>query len=103
MIEKGYIKIIGGEYPILSLTPQGENAIKQKETIALKIPEIFETGKVKHAKAKLEAGGTVEYTARLFNEGLTPEQIAQPAWSYFDQQFMVTGSKLIEARKNQHR
>ncbi|MFO3797663.1 MAG: helix-turn-helix domain-containing protein, partial [Anaerolineales bacterium] len=32
---------------------------------------------VVRAKAKLEAGGTVEYTVRLFSEGKKPEQIAQ--------------------------
>ncbi|MFH1902491.1 MAG: RecQ family ATP-dependent DNA helicase [Candidatus Omnitrophota bacterium] len=36
LVEMGFIKVIGGEYPILSLTPRGENAVKQKETIALK-------------------------------------------------------------------
>jgi ATP-dependent DNA helicase RecQ len=30
LVEKGYIKIIGGEYPILCLTPRGENAIQKK-------------------------------------------------------------------------
>ena len=39
LIEMGYIKVIGGEYPILSLTRRGENAINQKETIGLKAPE----------------------------------------------------------------
>ena len=77
LIEMGYIKIIGGEYPILSLTPRGENAIRQKETIALRLPKSLETSEVLKAKAKLEAGGTVEYTAKLFADGLKPEQIAR--------------------------
>ncbi len=76
LIEKGYIKVIGGEYPTLSLTPHGENAITQKETIVLKLPKSLRPTELRRAKAKLEAGGTVEYTARLFDEGLTPEQIA---------------------------
>ena len=76
LIEMGYIKIIGGEYPILSLTPRGENAIKQKETIPLKLPKSLGATEIKRAKAKLEAGGTVEYTAKLFADGLQPEQIA---------------------------
>jgi len=77
LIEMGYIKSIGGEYPILSLTPRGENAVKQKETIPIKPPRSLETSEVLRAKAKLEAGGTVEYTAKLFADGLKPEQIAR--------------------------
>lgn len=77
LIEMGYIKSIGGEYPILSLTPRGENAIKQKETIALKLPKSLGATELRRAKAKLESGGTVEYTAKLFAEGLKPEQIAR--------------------------
>ncbi|HEY3344139.1 MAG TPA: RecQ family ATP-dependent DNA helicase, partial [Anaerolineaceae bacterium] len=37
----GYIKVIGGKYPVLSLTPKGENAVQQKEPIALKLPRSF--------------------------------------------------------------
>ncbi len=77
LIEMGYIKMIGGEYPILSLTPRGENAIKQKETIALNLPKSLGATEIRRAKEKLEAGGTVEYTAKLFTEGLKPEQIAR--------------------------
>ncbi|MDO8754940.1 MAG: helix-turn-helix domain-containing protein [Anaerolineales bacterium] len=77
LIEMGYIKSIGGEYPILSLTPRGENSIKQKESISIKSVRSLESSEVLRAKAKLEAGGTVEYTAKLFDDGLKPEQIAR--------------------------
>ena len=77
LIEMGHIKVIGGEYPVLSLTPRGENAIKQKESIALDLPKSLGATELRRAKAKLEAGGTVEYTAKLFAEGLKPEQIAR--------------------------
>jgi ATP-dependent DNA helicase RecQ len=77
LIEMGYVKVIGGEYPILSLTPRGENAVKQKETIALKTPKSFGEADIRRAKGKLEAGGTVEYTAKLLADGLKPEQIAR--------------------------
>ena len=77
LLEKGYIKVIGGEYPILSLTLRGENAIKQKETIPLKLPKSLGATEIRRAKSKLEAGGTVEYTAKLFADGLKPEQIAR--------------------------
>ena len=76
LIVKGYIKIIGGEYPILSLTQRGENAIREKESIALNLPKSLGTAELQRAKAKLDAGGTLEYTAKLFGEGLKPGQIA---------------------------
>jgi len=77
LAELGYIKIIGGEYPILSLTPRGENAIQQKESITLRLPKSLKTSEVLRSKAKLEAGGTVEYTAQLLAEGMSPEKIAR--------------------------
>ncbi len=77
LAELGYLKIVGGEYPILALTPRGENAVQQKESIALRLPKSLKTSEVLKAKAKLEAGGTVEYTAKLFADGLKPDQIAR--------------------------
>ncbi|MFZ5819723.1 MAG: RecQ family ATP-dependent DNA helicase, partial [Chloroflexota bacterium] len=77
LVEMKYIKVIGGEYPILALTPRGEYAIQQKESITLKLPKSLQSSEIKKAKAKLEAGGTVEYTAKLFADGLKPEQIAR--------------------------
>ncbi len=77
LVEMGYIKIIGGEYPTLVLTPRGENAIQQKESITLRLPKSLQPSEVLKNKAKLSAGGTVEYTAQLLTEGLTPEKIAR--------------------------
>ena len=76
LVELGYIKIIGGEFPVVSLMPHGENAIKQKESIMLDLPKSLDENELRRAKAKLEAGGTIEYTAKLFVDGLNPEQIA---------------------------
>lgn len=77
LIELGYIKVIGGEYPILSLTPRGDNAIKQKEAVPVRAPKSMDADQIRRARGKLEAGGTVDYTARLLAEGLNPEQVAQ--------------------------
>ena len=73
----GYFKVVGGEYPIIKLTPKGESAIQHKAPIPLKPPQGFSRHKVKKKKAQMQAGGTVEYTAQLINEGLTPEQVAR--------------------------
>jgi ATP-dependent DNA helicase RecQ len=77
LVEMKYIKVIGGEYPILALTPRGENAIQQKENITLRLPKSLKTSEVLRAKAKLEAGGTVEYTGQLIARGMTIENIAR--------------------------
>ena len=77
LIEREYIKVIGGNYPVLSLTPVGKKAIQQKEIIELALPKSLDTLTLRRAKAKHEAGGTVEYTAKLIVDGLTPEQAAQ--------------------------
>ena len=76
LVELGYVKVIGGEYPVASLTPRGENAIREKASIALELPKSLDETALRRTKAKLEAGNTLEYTARLFADGLKPEQIA---------------------------
>jgi ATP-dependent DNA helicase RecQ len=77
LVSLGYFKVVGGEYPIIKLTPKGESAIQHKAPIPLKPPQGFSRHKVEKKKAQMQAGGTVEYTAQLINEGLTPEQAAR--------------------------
>jgi len=77
LVEKGYLKTIGGKYPVLALTPRGEQALRQKEAIPLRLPKSFAPETVQRAKEKLQAGGTVAYTAKLLAEGLSVEEIAQ--------------------------
>ncbi|MCK6539794.1 MAG: helix-turn-helix domain-containing protein, partial [Anaerolineales bacterium] len=73
----GYFKVVGGEYPVIKLTPKGESAIRQKASIPLTRPHGFSKHKIEKKKAQLQAGGTVEYTAQLLDSGLAPEQIAR--------------------------
>lgn len=40
LIELRYFKVVGGKYPVLHLTPQGEAALRTKTAIPLKIPQI---------------------------------------------------------------
>lgn len=77
LISLGYFKVVGGEYPVIKLTPKGESAIQQKASIPLKLPQGFSRHKIEKKKAQMQAGGTVEYTAQLINEGLTPEKVAR--------------------------
>ncbi len=103
LVEQGYLKVIGGKYPVLSLTPKGEMALKQKETIALNLPENFSIEKIERKQAQLEAGGTVEFTVALFSKGKTPEQIAQerglsPITIYVHLATLIAGGKLTVAQ-----
>ncbi|HQX17269.1 MAG TPA: RecQ family ATP-dependent DNA helicase [Anaerolineales bacterium] len=77
LVSLGYLKVVGGEYPVIKLTPKGESAIQQKTSIPLKLPQGISKHKIEKKKAQMQAGGTVEYTAQLIHEGLTPEQIAR--------------------------
>ena len=77
LISLGYFKVVGGEYPVVKLAPKGESAIQQKASIPLKLPQGFSSHKIEKKKAQMQAGGTVEYTAQLIADGLTPEQIAR--------------------------
>jgi ATP-dependent DNA helicase RecQ len=54
LVEKGYVKIVGGEYPILSLTPRGEVAVRDREGIVLKLPKSLDESALRRAQAKVE-------------------------------------------------
>ncbi len=74
LIQQGYIKVIGGEYPVVTLSPLGANAIKTRAAIPLNLPQT--TRKAEHARAE-RAMGTIEYTHHLSAQGLPPAEIAK--------------------------
>jgi len=76
LLDGNYIKLVGGEYPVLRLTPQGEAAVQAKAVIAISLPRTINVGKIKQKEHERQAGGTVEYTAGLLSQGLSVEQIA---------------------------
>jgi ATP-dependent DNA helicase RecQ len=71
----GFIKQVGGEYPTLTLTPRGENALETRIAIETNI-RAPKPGAMERAKAEKQAGGTVLLTGQLLAQGKTPEQIA---------------------------
>jgi len=77
LIELRLIKTIGGEYPVISLTPAGEIALKEKSHIQLTLPRDVSIETIIQKTEQLKAGGTVEYTEQLLNQGLSPQEIAQ--------------------------
>jgi DNA-binding MarR family transcriptional regulator len=76
LTQRGYLKSVGGKYPVLRLTPQGEAAIQSKADIALLLPRQLSPEEVAVKKAERQAGGTVAYTAQLIASSFSPEQIA---------------------------
>ncbi len=74
LIQKRYVKIIGGEYPVVTLTPLGANALKTRAAIALNVPTVTRSLEAAHAERKL---GTVEFTRQLLERGMSPAAIAQ--------------------------
>ncbi len=103
LAELGYIKVIGGGYPVLRLTPRGEKAIREKAVIVLNLPGSLDEAALRRAKAKLESGGTLEYTARLFRSGLNPEQIAKerglsPTTIYMHLADLITAGRISAAQ-----
>jgi len=76
LVKMSYLKVIGGKYPVLSLTPQGEAAIRAKAAIPVKLQHTRSDKEIERKKAERQAGGTIEYTAQLFAQGLSIDQIA---------------------------
>jgi ATP-dependent DNA helicase RecQ len=76
LLELEYLKVIGGKYPVLRLTPKGETAVQSKAAIPLKMRREFTGQTIQRKKAERQAGGTLEYTAQLLAQGLSVEQIA---------------------------
>lgn len=76
LCKAGYLKVVGGEYPVLRLTPQGEAALKAKAAISMILPRKVSPQAVDNKRAERLAGGSLDYTARLIAEGRSVEQIA---------------------------
>jgi ATP-dependent DNA helicase RecQ len=77
LVGMGYAKSIGGDYPVLTLTPKGEAALANKSVLAIKLAKNVQPEAVQRKKAERAAGSTYEFTAQLFSNGLNVEQIAQ--------------------------
>lgn len=77
LIRHGYLKTIGGEYPVLALTPQGDLVLQNRAAIGLKLMMLPSTGKRADRKAARQVGGSVEYTLALIQQGKLPDEIAR--------------------------
>jgi hypothetical protein len=76
LLNMNHLKVIGGKYPVLCLTPLGEKALQSKAAIPLKMRNSYTSQTIQRKKAERQAGGTIEYTAQLLSQGMSVEQIA---------------------------
>jgi predicted amidophosphoribosyltransferase/DNA-binding NarL/FixJ family response regulator len=77
LVERGYLKTIGGEFPVIALAPLGEQTLNARTAISLSAIEAASQTKRAEKKAARKAGGTVERTLELAQQGLTVTQIAE--------------------------
>ncbi|MBC8448939.1 MAG: RecQ family ATP-dependent DNA helicase [Chloroflexi bacterium] len=76
LVRMKHLKVVGGEYPVLRLTLQGQQALTNKTAIPLRLPRPLRPGEQERLRAERKAGGTVAYTGQFLAQGLTPTQIA---------------------------
>jgi len=76
LVSRGFLKVVGGELPVVRLTPQGRGALARREAIPLRLPRQHRPGVAQRRREEREAGGTVAYTGELLAQGMTPAQIA---------------------------
>ncbi|PKO06330.1 MAG: hypothetical protein CVU41_06280 [Chloroflexi bacterium HGW-Chloroflexi-3] len=77
MIKEQYIKVTGGEYPVLRLSHAGVKALNERTPINLKSTQISKKMKPTAKVATQKSSDTVEQTYQLIMSGLTIDQIAE--------------------------
>jgi hypothetical protein len=63
LVQLGYLKVIGGKYPVISLTALGEAAIREKSTIPLRLPRQVPGEEVARKRPERERGGKPALTS----------------------------------------
>jgi len=72
LIADRYLRISGGEMPVVTLTEAGLKALDARAALPLAVPEMPELAHPSPSKRP----ATTEITLSLFQQGLTPDQIA---------------------------
>lgn len=77
LIESGHIKVTGGRYPVLSLSPLGEGVLAQtKESVRGK-PETVKYEVREDAHTRYKTSDSFAQTGMLLREGYSPAEAAQ--------------------------
>jgi ATP-dependent DNA helicase RecQ len=85
LLTEGYLKPIGGEYPVLALTPRGQQALEQHLPVPLSLPRgpdkpsrsLLETDGRPLAREASQLTATIQETYRLYAAGYDLPGIAQ--------------------------
>ena len=75
LLKAGYVKTVGSDRPVLTLTPKGQLALKRQAAVQVELRPV-RRGAAQRLKAERQAGGTVALTRQMLVEGMTPQQIA---------------------------
>jgi len=76
VVSLGYLKQVGGNRPVLRLTPQGQAALTARASIPVSLPRTVRPEAIAARQAERAAGSTYALSAQMLAEGLTPRQIA---------------------------
>lgn len=77
LIEQKYLRIVGGELPVLALSPWGNQALEARAALPIDLPELMlESQPVKQWQSGANRSNTVMQTLELFQQGLSPAEIA---------------------------
>lgn len=76
VMSQGYLKIGGGDRPVLTLTPQGQAALQARAAIPMQLPDESTSTNDDYRPPRTGTNETIEITAGMVAEGLTPAQIA---------------------------
>lgn len=78
LLKLRYLKLIGGQYPILQLTPKGTGALQNHEYIPIKISGFMTSVPTGFSsRQNLSVPLTIQATLSFFKQGLPPEEIAE--------------------------
>lgn len=77
LVVQGYIKIIGGDLPVLHLTHRGQETLRVRGSIALQLPERNSNDAPRERTSRYAHGSTTAETYALFTQGVLPADIAQ--------------------------
>jgi ATP-dependent DNA helicase RecQ len=77
LFQRGFLKTIGGEYPVVAMSAHGADALRQRLALDLDVPPLPSQEKRDEKRATRDAGGTIQRTLELAQTGCAPAEIAQ--------------------------
>jgi ATP-dependent DNA helicase RecQ len=77
LISDRYLQLTGGDLPVVTMSPRGQQALEARAALPIHIPDLSPEGKVAERwQTGSTRSATLMQTLTMFQEGLTPAQIA---------------------------